>query len=150
MNQKPLSKNKITQFYQSVVANGAYTNKKNLRQYLCFMFQEISLSGKRVLDVGGGTGLLTLWAALNGANAVCLEPEFDGSTQNAISVFQAIKTEVDNNLTAQLLKNTLSDYLKKDKGLFDIIIMANSINHIDEHACSQMAIKNAARSISIF
>lgn len=103
------------------------------------MFEGISLSEKRVLDVGGGTGLLTLWSELNGADAVCLEPEFVGSTQNATKIFHAIKEEVDYNLPANLLKNTLSDYLKKDRSLFDIIIIANSINHIDEHACSHLA-----------
>lgn len=122
----------IEAFYNVAVAEGAYTNIPNLKNHLAYIFDGVSLAGKRVLDVGGGTGLLTLWAAANGASAVCLEPESAGSTRAVRETFNRLKASIDPNLDATMLSQTLQEFLATPGPLFDVVVMANSVNHLDE------------------
>lgn len=48
------------------------SNKGKFKNYLEYMFGANSLAQRRVLDVGGELGLSTFYAAVNGAQAVCL------------------------------------------------------------------------------
>ena len=46
-------------FLESAVDLKLYSTKKNLTRHLEFFFQNTELKGKRVLDIGGGSGLLS-------------------------------------------------------------------------------------------
>jgi cyclopropane fatty-acyl-phospholipid synthase-like methyltransferase len=132
-------------FFDVAVINGAYTKPDRLQVFLNYIFDGTSLQGRNVLDVGGGTGLLTLWAAVNGANAVCLEPESAGSTQSVRKVFERMKTEISPDLKATMSPDYVQDYLASCEKKFDIIVMANSINHIAEEQCATLLYNEASR-----
>ena len=121
------------QFLQSVIKLGLYTNQNNLRNHLHYFFGNNVLKNKKLLDVGGGVGLLSFWAAANGGSAICLEPEFEGSSmgmqENFKRLAQVLSTPSEN---AQQVSATFQEYSSHDT--FDIIALANSINHLNEEA----------------
>ena len=73
---------------------GLYSNVRNLRRYLAWLFAGVDLRGKRFLDVGAGQGLYSLYAAAQGACAVvALEPQAAGSRQGANARMQNLAQE---------------------------------------------------------
>jgi len=87
--------------------------------------------------VGGGKGLLTFYAAIKGAKkAVCLEPEKAGSTRGVINTFRDLQQAFAATLPVELMPFTLQEFLQQTKpATYDVVIMHNSINHLDEEAC---------------
>lgn len=124
-------------FFDLVVKQKMYSRKSNLRFYLDNLFENVDLAQKEVLDVGGGRGLLSFYAAVKGAkSAVCLEPEVDGSRNGMIQGYNDFRTELPASLPVKLISLTLQEYLQKtEPASYDIVIMHNSINHLDEDAC---------------
>lgn len=124
-------------FYDLAIDRQMYSNKPKLRFRLNYFFNNVSLSNKSVLDVGGGIGLLTFYAAVKGAQkVVCLEPECDGSSSGMINKFNEFKSALKLSLPVEHLPLTLQDYLQQiGDEEFDIIALHNSINHLDEEAC---------------
>lgn len=126
-------------FFETAISNKSYSNKKNLKRYLSYMFNGLELKGRKLLDVGGGTGLLSLWAAVNGSEAICLEPEDDGATHGVSLIFENMKKSISDNLNVNLYKSTVQSFIVENKlssapKLFDIVVLANTINHINEEA----------------
>ena len=90
--------------------------------YLKWLTKDIDFRNKNVLDVGGGSGLISYFSHVNGANKVVnLEPFASGSREH---------------------KNNDSDYVEfKDisfqkfqtNDYFDIIFFHDSINHLEEN-----------------
>ncbi|MEW5858698.1 MAG: methyltransferase domain-containing protein [Cyanobacteriota bacterium] len=111
-----------------------YNSKEKLYFYLNYLLGDIDFQSKKVLDVGGGLGLLSFYAAIQGANKViCLEPEDCGSTQGVNEQFKQTGAFLKFK-NVELNLSTFQDYEpKEDK--FDIVILHNSINHLDETAC---------------
>lgn len=131
-------------FERAVLRNGLYSNAGNLRYFLETWFRDIDLHGKRVLDVGGGQGLLAFYAASMGANeAVCLEPFSDGSRDTSDAGFRTLQN-APGCPAATLVRESLQTY---DPGAdrFDVIVMRNSINHLDERACMKLHVSTEAR-----
>jgi 2-polyprenyl-3-methyl-5-hydroxy-6-metoxy-1,4-benzoquinol methylase len=124
-------------FYDLMVSKKMYSGKSRLKFYLNNLFENVNFTDKEVLDVGGGRGLLSFYAAAEGAKrAICLEPEVDGSRNGMINAYNEIRSELPDSLPVNLLPLTLQDYLKQTSpDSFDVIIMHNSINHLDEEAC---------------
>lgn len=119
---------------------------RSLRRYKdrCkFLFDGISLEGIRALDIGCGPGSLTFWIALHGASYVVgLEPESAGSTAGVQTTFQQIAEHLGlNNVTA---KNEFLQTLAPGDSLFDLAIMYNVINHLDEEAVQTLHKNQAA------
>lgn len=130
------SKNTLD-FYDLMVSRKMYSSKSKLKFYLNNIFENVDFTDKEVLDVGGGRGLLSFYAAMEGAKrAICLEPEVDGSRNGMINAYNEIRSELPESLPVNLIPLTLQDYLKQSRPeSFDVIIMHNSINHLDEEAC---------------
>lgn len=126
-----------TDFFDQVVNRKLYSRKENLKFYLNNLFEHVELEQKEVLDVGGGKGLLTFYAAIKGAKkAICLEPEQAGSTRGVTNTFHELQQAFGATLPVELKPFTLQQYLQQIKpATYDVVIMHNSINHLDEEAC---------------
>ena len=94
-------------------------------------FMGVDFSGKRVLEIGSGGGLRTVFMALQGAaSVVSLEPGLDGSRQH----YRATQSR---RLQALGLKNVeflAADFNDWQPGSrqFDVIVSESSINHLYE------------------
>lgn len=121
-------------YFRSMAEEGLFRSERNLRFYQNGLFRGIDFAGKDVLDVGAGTGLNGFYAACGGARRViCLEPAANGSTAGVHGKFQQLKRRLG---TANIQMEP--DYFQSFdfSGLsFDIILLHNSINHLDEPAC---------------
>jgi cyclopropane fatty-acyl-phospholipid synthase-like methyltransferase len=89
------------------------------------------LRGKRVLEVGSGKGLLTIFLALQDPQlVVSMEPELSGASP---LVIQAQRTRIDrlglSNVT--IITDDLNQWRMNDQR-FDVIVSRASINHIFE------------------
>lgn len=123
----------LERYLDTMSRQKVYPSKENLRFYLRRLFREIPLRGSNVLDVGGGSGLFTLYAAVAGAaKAICLEPELDGSTAKASSAFQAMKASL-GLANAELIPKPLEEF-ESPPGVFNVVLLHASINHLDEWA----------------
>lgn len=127
------------EFYKKAVELGLYTNIDRLSFYLeKQLFNGIDFQNKRVIDIGGGSGLFGLYAATQGAqNVVVMEPEFDGSSAGMNNNFYSLKQSMGNPDNVELVVDVLENYDAKNQ-LFDIVLMHNSVNHIDEQGCIQL------------
>ncbi len=104
-----------------------------LYTYRHFHFADLPLSGKRILDIGGGTGKHSFYAAAAGAReVVCLEPEAAGSSEGVIQEFMKQKSFLGYE-NVILLDKKIEEFSSDEP--FDILFSCASINHIDEEAC---------------
>jgi cyclopropane fatty-acyl-phospholipid synthase-like methyltransferase len=124
----PNSLNRYFKIAEGGVARG------NHRFYMKFLFEGIDFSGKTMLDIGGGDGMLSFYAACSGAEKViCLEPQAAGSAAGTNAAFERIASLL-GDTNVQLLPTRLQDY-DAGNGSFDILLLHASINHLDEDAC---------------
>jgi len=142
---------KIDLFFDTVSREGLYPNKYNLRFYLDLIYKGIDFKGKNVIDIGGGAGLHSFYAATKGANKViCLEPEADGSRKGVIDKFLNLKNLL-NSTNVSLESSTIQSF-NSDGEKFDILILHGSINHLNESACIDLLSDENSRAVyhSIF
>lgn len=117
------------------------------------LFKGINFDGKCFLDVGCGDGLYVIWAAINGAKlAVGLEPLSDGSgtSKKKQDIFpMAIYFLGLANIERLAYKIQDFEYQVEP---FDIVLMAASINHLDEQMCMELKynIKAKETYLSLF
>jgi hypothetical protein len=127
------------------VAERAGMAPGNLRFYVDYLFDGIDFRGKTMLDVGGGDGMLSFYAACAGAaKIICLEPEVAGSATGMSAAFERTASFLDRT-NVQLLPKRLQDFESRD-GPFDILLLHQSINHLDEGACIRLRHDNDAQS----
>jgi len=103
-----------------------------------FLFKDIPLEGRRVIDIGCGTGTFALWAAVHGAKYVLgIEPESAGGTGGTLERFQSIIADLE--LEDQVeAKDLLLQDLPVPEERFDVCVMYNVINHLDEEAVAHL------------
>jgi 2-polyprenyl-3-methyl-5-hydroxy-6-metoxy-1,4-benzoquinol methylase len=132
-----MTQNYATDFYDLMVSRKMYSGKENLKFYLDNLFEHVDLAQKEVLDVGGGRGLLTFYTAVKGAKkAVCLEPEKEGSRDGMTQRYHDLRTAFPETLPVEWVPLTLQEYMQQaNAGIYDVVIMHNSINHLNEEAC---------------
>jgi len=106
------------------------------------------LEGNIMLEIGGGEGLFSLWALVNGVEKVILlEPEADGVTESVGKRFTNHKKTLNiQNEQLMFFPLTLQEYEGARK-TFDLVLSYNSINHIDEAACINLHKSETAQSI---
>lgn len=137
MNEENITTMKQTivdDFFDIIVNRKIYPSKKNLQFRLNYLFENVDLAERDVLDVGGGNGLLSFYTAVKGAKkVVCLEPEFAGSTSGIIKRFYDLRKDFPASLPVELSTRTLQEYVQ-DAGaeMYDVVIMHNSINRLNK------------------
>lgn len=101
-----------------------------------YIFKNINLKNKIILDIGGGIGLISFYAIFKGANkSILIEPESAGAGSFKMQNFHLLKSELNLDETNILHVNNLFQNLKMEPNSIDIIVLHNSINHLDESAC---------------
>ncbi len=135
----------IELFLNTMISDRIWSSSKgNLKFFLNNLFRGIDFNGKSVLDIGGGYGLISFYAACQGAkNVVCLEPEADGSSAGIIDKYERLikSLKLENVALKQM---TLQSY-DSEGSLYDIIILHNSINHLNETACVNLLKDDSAK-----
>ena len=133
-----------SQHYLKVLRHlGLIRTEQTTRALLEDLFQGIDLRERRMLDIGGGQGIQSFYAAVMGAReVVCLEPEAAGSARGVRQVFERIRDGLAR-LPVILRACTVEQF--HDSAGFDVILMNSSINHIDEDACIRLLEDPAAR-----
>lgn len=110
-----------------------FISQSSLLFYLNYIFKFKDLCNKNVLDIGGGSGLITLYASLQGAQAVCLEPESSGSTKQTKKQFNKIRKALEiRSIKANFLRCKFQDFNTARR--FDLVCLIDSINHLDEES----------------
>jgi SAM-dependent methyltransferase len=137
----------LDQYFSLVRKRGLFS--KHLRHYLNILFDNISFDNKRVLDIGGGAGLFSFYAACMGAQSVvCLEPEAEGSSPGIKEDFNFFQSNLSNIQQVELKATILQNYRPINDQKFDIVLLHNSINHLDENACINL--RRDRRAINIY
>ena len=129
-----------------MMENRLHSTRHGLQYSLQMLFRDIPLRGKRVLDIGGGAGQHTFYSAVSGAQMVtCLEPESAGAETNIAAKFEQLKESL-GCPNVRFRATTFQDYQAED-GPFDIILLHNSINHLNEEKCIRLLNDPEARTI---
>ena len=82
-------------FEEGLVSSKSGRSRHNLSYYLDYLFKKVDLENKTVLDVGGGSGIFSFYAACRGAReVVCLEPEASGSRSGMLDKFRRTQTRL--------------------------------------------------------
>jgi SAM-dependent methyltransferase len=129
---------------RGLYARGGYASLEHRCRQL---FKRVGrLEDKIMLEIGGGEGLFSLWALLNGLKKVILlEPEVDGSVHGVgdrcLEHKKALGISDDR---LMLCPVTIQEYEDKN-GSFDLALSYSSINHLDEGACVQLNRSKSAK-----
>lgn len=110
-----------------------YANAKRYWSRGAFLFRGVPLQNASVLDVGCGTGTWAIWTAMNGANSVGIEPEADGGKQGTLESFRRNIKTLGLEGQVEAYSSTLQGF-SSDHRTFDVVVLYNVINHLDEDA----------------
>jgi hypothetical protein len=127
----------VERLFDNAARSGVYPITSRLRFHINQIFDGLDLSNKNVLEIGGGNGLLSLYAGASGASkVVCLDPEASGSTSGTQKTFQKLC----DGLVLPNVCYEAVDFESFDSGhdKFDVILLYNSINHLNEDACIRL------------
>lgn len=121
--------------YFSVLCRGLGPSaERRLRFRMDVAYEEVEFSGRRVLDIGGGMGAHTLYAAASGAKYVLnLEPEGAGGADGEVARFDALRKEL--GYQQAMIERCTIQAWRPPAEPFDIVLIQDAINHLDEQAC---------------
>jgi len=135
----------LNKYLKTIIKARHYSSENNLKFYLIFLFKDIEFYNKNVLDIGGGSGIFSFYAASRGARKViCLEPIAEGSKDNMEEKFRQVRVALGLSGKVKFVKSTLQFY-NAGRQKFDVIISHNSINHLDEKTCINLSRSSYAR-----
>lgn len=124
----------LERYFTVVAEEGIYPNRENLEFYLRYLFDAVPLEGKKVLEIGGGAGWLSLFTRCRGATrVVCLEPEVAGSSRDVGRKFRRLADRI--GVDRVSVEPVTLQKFDAGQEKFEVIIMHDSINHLDEEAC---------------
>lgn len=131
-----MNKDELFDSYLAMVKHyELYPGRGNLKFYLSYLFEGVSFEGSSMLDIGGGSGLLSLYGAYMGAKpVVCLEPKLEGSSRDAADTLKRLCDGLPPYISIIPKAVTFQEFEPSNQ-TFDIILLHNSINHLDEEAC---------------
>ena len=136
----------LDRYLAAVSEEGVYPNRGNLEFYVRYLFDGTPLSGATVLEIGGGAGACSYYAASAGARrVVCLEPESEGSSEGMGRAFRRLGERL-RLPQVELHEATFQSYDPAPGEAFDLVLLHNSINHLDEDACIALRRDAAARA----
>lgn len=125
-----------TAYLENIVKLRFFPSIKRLKFRLDFLFRDISFKDKNILDIGGGAGIYSFYAACMGAKrVVCLEPEFAGSSKGLKEKFSLINSKLGLN-NVYFVPETFQEYEPSD--IYDVVISNASINHLNEDSCIKL------------
>lgn len=135
---KDLNKDMVAAFYAVMARHLGEDAVCRLRHHMELQYRDIRFDGTRVIDIGGGNGIHSFYAAALGAKeVVVIEPEDAGSTAAVVSQFNKWKDEL-GDPNVDILTTTFQEYDPEGRS-FDIILIQDAINHLDEGACSKLS-----------
>ena len=129
----------IKKYFDALLQEGLLSSrsssaKNKLQFWLERLFKDMSFKGKTMLDIGGGSGIISFYSACLGAKeVVCLEPEAAGSRSGVLEKFRRLHTRLQ--LSQVGLEPTTLQSFDPAGRKFDIVLLHNSVNHLDETAC---------------
>jgi 2-polyprenyl-3-methyl-5-hydroxy-6-metoxy-1,4-benzoquinol methylase len=127
-----------------VAKQAGYRTLSRFHNRANFIFNGLPLKGLRALEIGCGSGAFCFWLALNGAEYVLgIEPEADGCIAGSIKKFNEIQAGL--NLDNIEFRECFLENLSAPEKPYNIIIMLNVINHLDENAVQQLHRDEKAR-----
>ena len=140
------TKPNLESYLSAAIEEGLYPNRGNLQFHLKTLFKNIPLKNRRVLDIGGGSGLHSFYAACMGAKeVVCLEPETEGSRSGAGAKFRKLSGIL--GYDSVRFEPVTFQAFDPAGEQFDIILLHNSINHLDETACINLLNDEQSKAI---
>ena len=135
---------KLRQYFPAMIEERLFPRERNLIFHQRWLFDGVDLENRAVLDIGAGTGRNGFYAACRGAREViCTDPEAHGSTPGAQERFRRLKKRLGvNNIR---FEPALFPSFDAGNRKFDVILLHNSINDLDEPACVDLLTDEAAR-----
>jgi len=131
----------LSELCRLAVKVGLWGSAARMQTYLDYLFAGVPLAGSRFLDVGGGVGLFCAAAkALGAAHAVCLEPGGVGADDTIKEASKAAAPPLLQGGQFDFVPSTLEEFLrtKSTSHSYDVILLHNVINHLDEAACIRL------------
>jgi SAM-dependent methyltransferase len=123
----------VDQYLRTIQEMGLVVSAGTARAHFEAFFDGVDFDNKRVLDIGGGTGVYSFYAASRGAReVVCMEPEAAGSSAGDARTFERIRSKLPE-IPVTRDTSTIQEYPVGEP--FDVVFMHASINHIDEESC---------------
>ena len=139
------SQERLEQYFSVVEKERLWSSRAFLTSYLLYLFAGTTFENRRVLDIGGGRGLFTFYAACMGAKeVVCLEPDEAGGRGDGRSRFDVVHAQLPYLTQVRFDPTRIQDYQLNGEKL-DILLLHNSINHMDEEACIELLQSEQAR-----
>lgn len=127
----------IDRYFRVLQEENIYSKPGNISFYCRYLFYGVNFEKKKILDIGGGSGVFSYYAACRGAaKAVCLEPEASGATTGIIRRAQTLGEKLGLN-NVSIVPRTLQEFDPSGE-TFDIILLHNSVNHLNEDACVEL------------
>lgn len=141
MNNNELKK----RFYDYLRQNKIWWSPERLNYSLGLHFRGLQIDGKRILEIGAGHGLFSVWCASNGAKEiVAIEPEGAGSTSGVNKFFKECSNAIGLSEQVKHMAMTLDEFNNVYSGRsFDYILMHAVINHLDEAASMRLHLRDA-------